>query len=66
MSVDPAGRASLSAGVSRRPIVLKLEGGDLCGYIELALRGGFPDAALRLTGRARDVAGELHRGSAQS
>src|SRR5271156_5169217 len=27
---------------------------DLRGYIELALRSGFPDAALRLTGRARE------------
>jgi predicted AAA+ superfamily ATPase len=26
---------------------------DLEGYVELALRSGFPDAALRLTGRAR-------------
>jgi predicted AAA+ superfamily ATPase len=26
---------------------------DLRGYVELALRSGFPDAALRLTGRAR-------------
>lgn len=28
---------------------------DLRGYIELALRSGFPDAALRLTGRAREM-----------
>ncbi len=28
---------------------------DLRGYVELALRSGFPDAALRLTGRAREV-----------
>lgn len=28
---------------------------DLRDYVELALRGGFPDAALRLTGRARDA-----------
>jgi predicted AAA+ superfamily ATPase len=28
---------------------------DLRGYVELALRSGFPDAALRLTGRAREL-----------
>lgn len=28
---------------------------DLRGYVELALRSGFPDPALRLTGRAREV-----------
>ncbi len=28
---------------------------DLRGYIELALRSGFPDASLRLTGRAREL-----------
>jgi predicted AAA+ superfamily ATPase len=28
---------------------------DLRGYIELALRSGFPDAALRLTGRAHEA-----------
>ena len=28
---------------------------DLRGYVELALRSGFPDAALRLTGRAREM-----------
>lgn len=28
---------------------------NLRGYVELALRGGFPDAALRLRGRSRDA-----------
>lgn len=33
---------------------------DLVGYVELALRGGFPDAALRLSGSARSDWLESH------
>lgn len=34
-------------------LTLPVDGPDLRGYVELALRSGFPDAALRLTGTAR-------------
>jgi hypothetical protein len=34
-------------------LTLPADGPDLRGYVELALRSGFPDAALRLTGTAR-------------
>lgn len=42
----------LAAG---EPIAAPENAPDLAGYVDLAVRGGFPDAALRLEGRARRV-----------
>lgn len=47
LSLDRLARADIEAfGAPRDPP-------DLLGYVELALRGGYPDAALHLSGAAR-------------
>jgi predicted AAA+ superfamily ATPase len=49
------GRSLLDKLADGRELTVPEDPPDLRGYVELALRSGFPDAALRLTGRAREI-----------
>jgi uncharacterized protein len=49
------GRPFFDRLVSGEQLTVPGDPPDLRGYVELALRSGFPDAALRLTGRAREM-----------
>jgi predicted AAA+ superfamily ATPase len=49
------GRSLLDKLADGKELTVPEDPPDLRGYVELALRSGFPDAALRLTGRAREI-----------
>ena len=49
------GRSLLDKLADGKELAVPQDPPDLRGYVELALRSGFPDAALRLTGRAREI-----------
>jgi predicted AAA+ superfamily ATPase len=49
------GRSLLDKLADGKELTVPEDPPDLRGYVGLALRSGFPDAALRLTGRAREI-----------
>jgi len=53
--LDRSGPSLLDKLADGRELTVPEDCPDLRGYVGLALRSGFPDAALRLTGRAREM-----------
>jgi predicted AAA+ superfamily ATPase len=54
-SVDGDGRSFFDRLADGGELIVPQDPPDLRGYVELALRSGFPDPALRLRGRAREL-----------